>query len=151
MSLIDDIKRDREAGTKGPWELRSFQSGTVQVMIREWQDGKPDPTRDGSMYGYHSAYMTMYNIGWQDEGAIYREKRANASRIARVPDMEAALLAAEELEDAVRLEWDARSAWEDTPQDRGGPHGAKGRALAAWQMRRAELHVALTAFQKAVK
>lgn len=93
MTLIDDIRRDREAGTPGPWEKRSFQSGTVQVVLREWNNSKPDPTRDGSMYGYHSAYMTMYNIGWQDESDTDREKSANASRIARVPEMEARILA----------------------------------------------------------
>lgn len=119
MTLIDDIKRDREAGTSGPWEKRSFQSGTVQVVLREWNNSKPDPTRDGSMYGYHSAYMTMYNIGWQDQDDTDREKSANASRIARVPEMEArilsdaeALKAADELADRIAK---AQSGWPHKP------------------------------------
>lgn len=73
MSMIDDIKRDREAGTDGPWVVR-----------------------------------TLENFGWNichylggDKFDIFRigkvGDQANAHRIARVPDMEAALIIAEEM------------------------------------------------------
>lgn len=93
---IDAMKRDMEAGTPGPWDLRLFQSGTVQVIMREWTDGKPNPMSGGSTYGYHSAYLTMNNIGQRNETDTDNEKYHNARRIARVPDLERAALAAED-------------------------------------------------------
>lgn len=68
MTLIKQIKRDREAGTPGPWATDwtgcDFWCGPCTVL-------------GGS-----------------------RQSETDARRIARVPDMEAALLAADELASA---------------------------------------------------
>ena len=73
MSMIDDIKRDREAGTQGPWFVRTLEN-----------------------FGWN---IVQYIGG--DKHNISRVGKTNsetdARRIARVPDMEAALLAADEL------------------------------------------------------
>jgi hypothetical protein len=89
----EGVARALEGVTPGPWENRSYQSGTVQVLMRQWNNAKPNPLRDGSMYGYMSAYMTAYNIGWQDECAIDREKQANARFIAYAREAVPALAA----------------------------------------------------------
>lgn len=86
MSMIEDIKRDREAGTPGPWS-KTVNSGEVA-------------TQDGTWVG-------------RAVDAATGEGQANARRIARVPSMEAALLAAEELADAVD-EWGAKGRTEAT-------------------------------------
>jgi hypothetical protein len=68
--MIDDIKRDRENGTPGPFKVFS---GT---MVRG------------------PAGNTLADCR-------YKNGANDAPRFARVPDMEAALLAADELADAV--------------------------------------------------
>jgi hypothetical protein len=82
MSLIDDIKRDIENGTPGPWH---WHMGDIQIT---------DPGGDdhvicgmGKSWGARSSEYYRINPG-KPQG------QANARRIARVPDMEAALLAA---------------------------------------------------------
>lgn len=95
--------------TKGPWKLRLYQSGTVQVMIRDWADGSPDTRQGGSTYGYHSAYMSMHNIGTRDDAETDNEKYRNGKFIAESRDLVPALLAAlkaskarvKELEEAI--------------------------------------------------
>lgn len=73
MNLIEQIKADREAGTPGPW--------------RRGQDGNPRVYGpDGS--GIHSGLLMS------EAGDVFKGP-ANARRIARVPDIEAALLDAE--------------------------------------------------------
>lgn len=93
MTASDEAKKALEGVTPGPWENVSFQSGTVQVMMRQWNNAKPDPMRDGSMFGYMSAHMTAYNIGWQNENDIDRERQANARFIAWAREGVPALLA----------------------------------------------------------
>lgn len=83
MTLIDDIKRDREAGTPGPWETYSKDSG-----IRHHTDPP---------FGHHDYIAVIV--------AANQRPFSDARRIARVPQMEAALLAAEEL--AKATEWAA--------------------------------------------
>lgn len=75
MSMIDDIRKDRERGTVGAWKR----------------------TKDS------------YEVADADGWYVCRSFSGptNARRIARVPDMEAALLAADELADAVS-EWGAK-------------------------------------------
>lgn len=112
--LIARAEAALEGVTDGPWELRLFQSGTVQVMIREWADGSPNKQHGGSTYGFHSAYMTMHNIGTRDEVETDNEKYRNGRFIAKardlVPDLIAALKASEarvkELEEAVSRQCD---------------------------------------------
>lgn len=72
MSLIDDIKRDREAGTPGPWRVVD----DTEVYGPEFPD-------------HHDTKLADW------------VHLSDTRRIARVPDMEAALLAAEELAEAV--------------------------------------------------
>ena len=80
MSLIDDIKRDREGATPEPWEVIENRPcpGWVEVVGPSFTPNAPTIATD----------LT------QDD---WTARRRDARRIARVPDMEAALLAAEEL------------------------------------------------------
>lgn len=77
MSLVDDIKRDVEAGTPGPWEI-SDERGVMGSRLIYSED--------------------KYGIGevWDISGSS--ENEPNARRTARVPEMEARILA-----DAERL------------------------------------------------
>ena len=74
MSDLDQMKRDMEAGTPGPWEAESAG-------------------RDGYWVSCPTAPYVV--AGTEDEcgryGSINNE--TNARRIARVPDMEATILA----------------------------------------------------------
>lgn len=78
MTLIDDIRKDREAGTPGPWDGRYVE------------DGMPTDVCKFGVISTSAGHETARVWGLED-----------AYRIARVPDMEAALLAAEELAEAV--------------------------------------------------
>jgi hypothetical protein len=66
MSLLDEIKRDMKQGTPGPWHTSDLDAREFEAL---------DGTAVGDAYG-------------RDDEAF-----ANASRCARVPDMEKALLA----------------------------------------------------------
>ena len=77
MSMIEDIKRDREAGTPGPWRT-----------------SKVNPSR---VFGPDSQPVMDRDPTFSQEVKF----EANARRIARIPDLEAALLAADELARAV--------------------------------------------------
>lgn len=74
MTLIDDIKRDREAGTPGPWFFH----------------------RDELMHEVHpmGSYDLIGIFTQDDTGNTWQADEGNARRIARVPAMEEALLAA---------------------------------------------------------
>lgn len=78
-TLIDHIKADREAGTLGLWEYFTFEG--VAGVTGEVRD---------------IAHCSGFNTICSES-----EEEANARRIARVPTLEAALLAADELADAV--------------------------------------------------
>lgn len=75
MSLINDIKRDREAGTPGPWMA---DGGDGEIF---YNDGDVFP------------WVCCINF----DNTPNAQALADCERIARVPDMEAALLAAEGL------------------------------------------------------
>lgn len=75
MSLIDDIKRDREAGTPGPW--------------------LPDEC-EGEIIHEHSGAGTWVAAVCCGEYCSEPSEQADTRRIARVPEIEAALLAAED-------------------------------------------------------
>lgn len=68
--MIEDIKRDRREGSDGPWR-KTPDSGEIS-------------SKDG-------AYVA------RAIGVVSREGGANARRIARVPEMESALMASEGL------------------------------------------------------
>lgn len=78
MTDLAELKRLAEAATSGPWEKRSYQSGTVCVVMREWIGPK---TKEYG-HGFLAAHMTAYNIDFQDEHLIDAEKNATASFIA---------------------------------------------------------------------
>lgn len=79
MIDIDNLKADREAGTPGPWVLEY-----------------PDATW-GIVPGSKRGYIFMSCFFEKGDGHDVR----NARRIARVPDLETAVIAAEALADAV--------------------------------------------------
>lgn len=92
MTLIEQIKKDREAGTPGPWcvpDQTYSRKLTVEIDGRNEGDLLiPCPGSGGAM-SYTGEVCTLSWMGTE----IWD---ANARRIARVPDMEAALLAADE-------------------------------------------------------
>lgn len=92
MSLIDDIRKDREAGTPGPWDRQGDHKYNTDFGVFS-KNGRAVCSSGG------------YSDGKE---TTYEENKANARRIARVPDMEAALLAADELADAIAMSkpWD---------------------------------------------
>lgn len=77
MSLIEKIKADREAGTPGPFVI-SFESIDPEWCVVTTAGG--------------SIFANVHSAG---------NGETNARRIARVPEMEASLLAAEELAQAL--------------------------------------------------
>lgn len=89
MSLIDDIKKDREAGTPGPWAVPDQTWSTKLTVDVEGDLLIPCAGTGGAM----SYSNTICTLDWRGSACW----DANARRIARVPDMEAALLAADAL------------------------------------------------------
>jgi hypothetical protein len=87
---IDQIKRDREAGTDGSWVVNSdpFHFDTASDVVSECG------TLDARIGG---------NCKWQ-------KQEANARRIARVPDLEEAVIAQRE---EVLLLREVLKAWVD--------------------------------------
>lgn len=77
MSLLDDIRKDRDAGTDGPWFFHRDE------LLHERHP--------------HGSYTTIGSFDQDDTGNAWQTDEANARRIARVTQMEAALLAADEL------------------------------------------------------
>jgi hypothetical protein len=100
MSLIDDIKRDRDAGTPGPW-IQNLG------MLTKY-DG--DTTKPIEVAGLGMAHFSAGSLS-------FCHQIANSRRIARVPDMEAALLAAENLANAVSVLSGAACLDDDGPSD----------------------------------
>ncbi|MBO9437306.1 hypothetical protein J7354_01400 [Sulfitobacter sp. R18_2] len=98
MSMIDAIRKDREAGTRGPWKVVDCDS-LGERCTHYYQEVWNQET---------DILVTTEVTRAHNDGG-----RANVRRCARVPDMEAALLAAEELADAVD-EWGAKGRTEAT-------------------------------------
>ncbi|AGG91216.1 hypothetical protein SUBG_00046 [Sulfitobacter phage pCB2047-C] len=92
MSMIEDIKRDREICTKGKMQI-------VDAYDEGWSidtDGENSAVGIGTdLAGAIAIYAVPEAFGMDDE------LDANVRRALRGPDMEAALIAAEELADAV--------------------------------------------------
>ena len=96
--MIDAIKRDREAGTPGPWGLLTdtginspHSSG---LLFSAWDPRAVDDTKEEG-----ESWLAMRTRTDPARDAMKSETHSNARRIARVPAMEAALLAAVELAD----------------------------------------------------
>ena len=97
MTLIDKIKADREYGTAGPWACHFGDDDSkcnCRYILGEY--GGMGALAEINVCKEHSCEFG------DDEGPDEAQSKANARRIARVPDMEAALLAADALANAVR-------------------------------------------------
>ncbi|MDC0657078.1 hypothetical protein N6L27_03615 [Leisingera sp. SS27] len=136
MSIFDQIKADREAGTPGLWVNEVIYGWGDTPCIRV--DGMEEPfinfIRPKS---YHPEYVTTADGSWVLSESRAREagnyvptkehreqvaaaQDADARRIARVPQLERIALAAEELAKAC--------------EDRGGLSAERqGEALAAFR------------------
>jgi len=129
MSIIDDIKNDRESGTPGPW-----------VTPYDDHDCYVDTPGEShyTFIGKNSAPLAAAIV----HSAFAEDKRldANARRIARVPQLENIALAAHEFEQAMLqvLAFRAQCA-----------HGSTNLTSLALAMNRAE--VALTDFREACR
>jgi len=85
MSLIEDIKRDRESGTPDQWNVSGARSSF---------QGK----------GHQINAPSLAGVAWIGyESDHHAACLSDARRIARVPDMEAALIAADELKKTAKL------------------------------------------------
>ena len=91
MSIFDDIRRDREAGTPGPWGHREHWADDDEREVY----GRADETPP---FGEWSAIAT---VSAYDDTEYGDKAEANARRIARVPELERIALDAEELAAAV--------------------------------------------------
>ena len=93
MTLIEQIKADREAGTAGPWaKMHDHPNPDVAASLARIQP-KVERVWNGN------EIAMVFCCDHIEDGR--QEQEYNARRIARVPDMEAALLAADELADAM--------------------------------------------------
>jgi hypothetical protein len=90
MSMIDDIKRDREAGTPGPWRIHVLTS--VDPNGDEWETDVEVETSSGK-------YIHGHDLGYGC--GVDNEVRTNARRIARLPDLEAKYIALKEAADGL--------------------------------------------------
>ena len=96
---IEQMKRDREAGTPGPWRL---EQGTTLI----WGDCDADDlTTRGMGYPIAEAHRTK---PWSVAPFLDGEPEANARRIARAPTLEAEVLRLREA-----LEWQPRETMPD--------------------------------------
>lgn len=93
MSMIEDIKRDREAGTPGPWSAFTDDTAPHTNIV------SPVP---------HTS--CVFSLAGRDK------RHPDIDRLCRVPDMEAALIAAEELADAA----ECIRHWHDAMADGSG-------------------------------
>jgi hypothetical protein len=105
MNLIDQIKADREEGTPGPWNACNMVHADRgnQMTPDEIGEYVANSVRMGDMSRFLFVSGKHTDGGDCDVCHTGNGPRgtANTRRIARVPDMEAALLAAAELADAV--------------------------------------------------
>lgn len=98
--MIDDIKRDRENGTPGTW-----------VADGEFmEDGYKVRVALPPQHGIPGAFIAQCSYDWEEDQISWKAAECNARRIARVPDMESAMLAAEELAEACEDAFDGIDA-----------------------------------------
>ena len=87
MSIFDEIKSDLENGTPGVWERTP--NGMGKGLSEFGIQGRDDRRGICSTGGYEDG-----------KDGTFEENKANARRIARLPDLERIALAAKELADA---------------------------------------------------
>ena len=92
MRLLDEIKRDQQNGTPGPWSLGVEADSFVDMPTTLWLAIGPKD--------FSPVVLAVDEGPYDDVGKPESEVTANARRCVRVPDMEKALLAAEELAEA---------------------------------------------------
>lgn len=97
MNMIDQIKADREAGVPGPWAYEAH-GDTIQYGV-----GVCHAISDIEMAFPLSGHVDS-DVMVTDTVCVEVNGQTNARRIARVPDMEAALLAAADLADDDTIE-----------------------------------------------
>jgi len=71
LKLIQD-------STPGEWEVRTYPSGTVCVLMRQWVG----PKSSAYGVGHLAANIDAYNIDFHNEKEIQSERYANATLIA---------------------------------------------------------------------
>lgn len=108
MNMIEQIKADREAGTNGPWD--------EDLIKTAWRGGQQSLINA-------SPSLAPYVALAISDGIV----DVDARRIARVPDMETALIAADELANVYALYESRANA--DSPDD----WAAMDNALAAYR------------------
>ncbi len=100
MSMIEDIKRDRDAGTPGPWSGHNMTHEEGRAMtpeeIGEYVANSVKMGEEGRFLFVSAKHADGGDCDVCHTGNGPRGM-ANTARIARVPDMEAALIAADEL------------------------------------------------------
>lgn len=89
---LEQIKADREAGTNGPWRIVRYDAGDDRVPCNTPMIDGPEEY-DAAVVHWDGFKQSYWSSAHGDERAI----DANARRIARVPDMEDALIEAVEL------------------------------------------------------
>jgi hypothetical protein len=92
MTLITDIRKDREVGSGGAWEWR-VDTDNIRALMTGGRIAA------GWIAFAHDPENTVGDADGEEDHR--QEAEANMARIARVPEMEAALLAADELAQAI--------------------------------------------------
>lgn len=88
MTLIERIKLDREAGTAGPWtEMHDHPDPATAASLANIRS-------EANECGYAADIAHVFGCDHTHDGR--QEQKHNARRIARVPEMEEALMAAVE-------------------------------------------------------
>lgn len=96
MSLIEKIKADREAGTRGPYR---------KTLDHEWS---LDTGGSNAYFVIAGATGPFAIVAVEDAWAFDDRNEADQRRVCRLDQMEAALLAAEALVAAIDAEEDIR-------------------------------------------
>lgn len=112
MSIIDDIKADREAGTGGDWvhDYETFDNGwTLDTEGENTYTGIGPKCDDQSK-------TPIAIVAVESAWGLDELLNANARRIARVPQLEAIVLAADKVVEAALAEVDAFCVLEDSHQ-----------------------------------
>jgi len=121
MIDLDEMKRDMEAGTKGPWSFMRSTQKDVKLT-----GGSVHMVGFGDSTPY--AFVSGLDVDAPNEGT------SNARRIARVPDMEAAIIAQAATIEALRAREAKADELAEQCADLGGANiDAIRNALAAYR------------------
>ena len=122
MIDFDELRRDRETGTQGPWSLtRSDPNEGVDCWWLEASRPFPPPAR---------GFRVL------DLGTVRGDHAEDARRIARVPQLEALALAAEGLAEAARQHADRVHSLDWSYDVQVAAHKKLRAAIAAYEAAR---------------